>query len=69
MTLTVHNLVKKTDRICFAVWSKKGTGMVNVFTPGDTGGEMMSVENARKYYASMVECGYVKSEDTTLQCC
>ncbi len=70
MTLKAHNLVSGSSVIRFVVWSRKGSGMVNVYTPGDAGGDMMSIEGARKYWQDMIaKHGYSRGEDCTVQPC
>lgn len=71
MKLTANNLVSKTgsETISFVVWSKQGSGMVNVFSNGSSG-EMMTIEAARKYWKDMVtKWGYKKAPATTIEPC
>lgn len=72
MKLIANNLVSQdgSETITFVVWSKQGTGMVNVFGKGGSGGEMLSIEAARKYWKTMVaKWGYKKAPQTTIEPC
>jgi len=70
MKLTAHNLTNGTSTISFVVWSKKGAGMVNVYSPGDAGGDMKSTADARKYWLLMIEkYGYKQAESTVVEPC
>ena len=70
MTLKAHNLVSGSSVIRFVVWSQKGSGMVNVYTPGDAGGDMMSIEGARRYWQDMIaKHGHSRGADFTVLPC
>jgi hypothetical protein len=70
MKLTARNLVIGNSTICFVVWSRQGSGMVNVYSPGDSGGETMSLEDARNYWREMIaKHGYSRAEDSIAEPC
>ena len=69
MKLTSHNLKNGSSIIRFVQWNTQGTGMVNVFSPGDGGGEIMSIAGARAYWKKCVEqWGYKKIDSDKFVC-
>lgn len=70
MRRKAHQLISKTGNniIRFVVWSSKGDGMVNVYTPGDSGGEMMNLEQSRQYWRDMIKKhGYTQTNSVSVE--
>lgn len=67
MNLKSHNLTNGSDTVQFVVWSKRGEGMVNVFRSGDDGGEMLSVDGARKRWNELKRVGYSDAGSSTVE--
>ena len=74
MKLKAHNVTSQNGRetLRFVVWSRQGSGMVNIFAVGSSQGscEMKSLEAAREYYLRCVnDWGYVPAPSTTFEPC
>lgn len=67
MKLKSHNLTNGSDTVQFVVWSKQGEGMVNVFRSGDDGGEMLSLDGARKRWSELKRFGYSAAGSSTVE--